>query len=164
MRRTISLGFLSFALMLSNVSTADAPELLIPVTGEEAKRIIAANEYFIKKEEYFAKRHRIVRVKTDLLFGDEENLTLSLFNDVSIPIKRKEIEVLDGGINFTWYGQYAVTPFTVDEFVQSNAHLREEIARRVYGNLFDIRISGTKYVFTDDPATAEGLAGMRRDS
>lgn len=163
MIRRLSRSLLAVTLILSNVAIAEHPELLIPVIGEEEQRVLAANQYFIKKGSYFAKRYRIVRVDTDLLLGSDEALTISLFDDVSIPVVRKEISVRNGGVNFTWRGRYASVPFTPDELASFNPGMSLEHAERLYDSLFEIRIGGTQYVFDKDPANAEGVAGMRQD-
>lgn len=162
MRSQIWPSVVAIVLILPSISFAEPAELLTVVTGEEEQRVLAANQYFIKKDGYFAKRYRIVRVNTDLLLGSEEALNISLFDDVSIPIVRQEISVRNGGVNFTWRGRYASVP-TPNEFASINPDMSLKLAERVYVSLFEIRINGSQYVFDKDPANAEGVAGMRQD-
>lgn len=157
------LCIIAISAILPSLSFAQAPELLISVTGEENRRVAAANEYFLKKDGYFAKRHRIVRLNTDLLFGSETNLTITLFDDVSFRVNRIEIERRNGGDVFTWHGQYEL-PFNREAYIKANRHMSVENANRRYDNLVDLKISGSLYVFDRDVAQAEEISGMRQDS
>ena len=163
MHRRVSQLLIATIFFLSDMALAELPELLIPVTGDEKNRVWAANEYFVRKGGYFAKRYRIVRVNTDLLLGKDEEFTISFFDDVVMPVVRKELSVRNWGVNFTWYGQFASPPFTPEELASLNPNLSSKLAGQMYDSFFGVRIGGTQYVYDTDPANAEGVAGMRQD-
>jgi len=154
---------LASLIVLARLALADPPELLLPVDGAEEARLIAQNRGFLEREAYFAKRNRIVAVNTDLLLEDNLELSIRLFDDVRILATRTSISLHDMGENFTWRGRYAMPPFSLDEFLKSKPDRPRDEAERLYGQLFDIQIGGTEYVFDGDPSTAEGVAEMRLD-
>lgn len=127
----LSRSLLTVTLILPNIAIAEHPELLIPAIGEDQERVLSANEYFVKKGAYFAKRYRIVRVDTELLLGSDAALTISFFDDVSIPVVRTGIDVRNRGVNFTWRGRYASVPFTAQDLVSYNPGMSMEHAERI---------------------------------
>jgi hypothetical protein len=147
----------------SSVGHAQIPELLIPVDGAERDRVVESNEYFIKRGAYFARRYRVVRVNTELLLGDQPQVNASLFDDLSIFLTRDKFSAPNDGQSFVWQGHYTAAPVTSDEFGRLNPNVLASKANIVYKHLFNVEIRGTQYVFDQDPADAEAVAGMRHD-
>lgn len=158
-----SVALLHAVLLSPLFAHADPSELLIPVTGKEEQRASEVNSYFLKKDGYFASRYRIVRVNTDLLLGPEEELTISLFDGVKVPVVRKELDVRNEGINFAWHGSYATVSVTAEQIAQANPGMSLDMARQLYSTVYEFQIGGTQFVYDQNPAEAEELAGMRQD-
>jgi len=151
-----SMFFLAVAALLSSAVSADElPELFIPVTEQEEQQVREKQDYFLKRSNYFAKRHRIVRVNTDVLFN-EPRFRITFFDDASITVQRKSV---DQGAMITWKGQMENQPISVEEFVRAGDP--RDVARDAYSTWVDVSISAAKQVY--DPETGRSAPLIGRD-
>ena len=154
---------LIFSSLSNSQHAAKSQELLIAVSGGEENRVARANDYFLRKEGYFAKRFRIVRVNTDLLLGDVESFTITLFEGRMLPATRQSVEFGEWNATFIWSGNQSSVPFSAMDIATSNPSLTEKAANDIYENLTGFSVFGTQFVFDGKPELAEEVAGMRRD-
>lgn len=126
----------SLSLFLSH-ALADAPEFLIPVTGSEEAMSRVNNPYFLKKETYFAKQYRIVKVNTELLLNADQ-IKISLFDDLSATLQVTitiSVDVQSDGLSINWKGHFIepTAPVSVDDLVAEGANqLRRDETIKVF--------------------------------
>lgn len=93
--------FISWVMVGWSLCFAQNP-IFLPVDNEKAKEVIEYNKYFLMRQLYFSKRHRIVEINAELL-KNRKNITLNFFEDIAIPLKLETIK--DGRGSLTWLGQ-----------------------------------------------------------
>ncbi len=78
---------------------SDLPELLTPVSDEEAYELDLKSK-FLNKHKFFASRYQLVRVNFDLFdhYGEEARLTL--FDGVSYVVRIMEVDPPEGGASW----------------------------------------------------------------
>jgi hypothetical protein len=123
---------------------AQAPELLIPVTGSEAATILAKNHYFVSKHLYVAKRHRLVRVNTDALLKSEK-IRISLFDDLALTFEVTKLEVSPAR-TINWRGRLADPPVSPKDLMVTGSGFKTlEEAESYHHEIFGISISAELY-------------------
>lgn len=68
---------------------ADEPLVFFPVSQKEVGELALMNQYHVRQELFFAKRHRFVRVD-HRVFLNFETFNLNFFDDLSIPVSTVE--------------------------------------------------------------------------
>lgn len=152
----VSMFLLAVAALLPSAVAADeVPELLVPVTEEEEGTVRANDSYLLKRYSYFSKRHRIVRVNSNVLFN-EPRFRITFFDDASIIVRRERV---NRGAMVTWEGQMENQPITVEELVRAGDS--PDVARDWYSALVNVSISAAKQVY--DPKTGRSESLVKRD-
>lgn len=129
----------TFFLTNIKVATAQYYELLLPVSDHEELELRTKNEYFLQKELYFAKNHRIVIVDIDALVS-EAPITIQLFDGESINVR--PVEITRGIIEvIRWKGIVEDPPFNADEFRDDN--VTEEEANLAFEALFGVEFGAS---------------------
>lgn len=140
------------------VSADDVPELLIPVTGAEKRRVVAENGYAVREHAYFARRYRIVKVNFDALL-DAKSFRVSLFDDESLTVTQRSLVHSDDGATFHWEGLMEdQDEFTVDDLMQQG--FPQEQAKEMYFAMVGVTIPGIQYVFDRDTHRSRPLADI----
>lgn len=101
MNKLIKTVFLAGVICGWSLCFAQNP-IFLPVDDQKAKEVSEYNKNFLMGQLYFSKRHRIVEIDADLL-KRSKNITLNLFGDINIPLKREAIK--EGVGSLTWVGQ-----------------------------------------------------------
>lgn len=149
MNKVLALSLASLSL-LPVATLAQAPELFIPVTGSEETIVRTKNDYFLKRELYFAKRHRIVRVDSALLLqrdGPPDRITVNLFDDVKLlyevtqPIRPSGDHRL-----LSFKAQLVNSPTSIDELRSLNSSLTRAGAEQVLRSIYQLSVTGRQYV------------------
>ena len=97
------------------------------------------HEYFLRKNLYFAKNHRIVTINFDALIS-EAPITIQLFdgefvNYLPLEVDQSKREVI------RWKGIIENPPFTSDELVDQSTS--EEDANRVFEAIFGVEFGAS---------------------
>lgn len=139
---------------------SDLPELFIPVSGQEEQQVRRENQYFLKLHNYFAKRHRIVRVNTGVLFN-APRFRITFFDDMSISVRRDSITYNgESKAMFSWTGRMENQPIAPEDFL-SRGHPPDR-ANDAYAAVVEVSIAGSSYVY--DPKTGRSSSLASRDS
>jgi len=129
---------------------AQAPELFIPVTGSEEAIVQAKNAYFLKKELYFAKRHRIVRINTDLLLQDEKSraqIIANLFDDVTFTYEVTERDIKPDQLGARLRARFTNPPTgLVRDFMNVGSGMTLSAAESLLDDVYGLSILGALYV------------------
>lgn len=159
---------LAAILVTANVSAIELPELLIPVSGQEEQQVRAKQDYFLKKHNYFAKRHRIVRINTDVLLN-APRFRITFFDDASVTVRRERIQY--GGpeerSTFIWKGHMENQPIEdflgegelTDEDLLGVGELTDDI-REDYSLLVGVSIWGAKKVYDPETGLTASLTAL----
>ena len=121
---------------------AQLQELFISITPSEESAVRTKNDYFLKKHLYFAKRHRIVRVNTDL-FETAVQFSIPLFDDESISVSRTKVEANSDRYIINWHGQIADPPFPAEELTKQGVPLEE--SEFLHSTLFSISMAAVSH-------------------
>lgn len=111
-------------LLSSPHAVAELSEFLIPVTGSDEAIAQAKNDYFLKKSTYFAKRHRIVGVNTELLESAGQ-FKISLFDDISVVVEVTGLRIRPDGLSIGWSGRIIEPEITVHELIADGISPKE---------------------------------------
>jgi hypothetical protein len=78
------------AALVTFSATANPPdkldELMTPVDGATYDKLYQNNEFSIRQQLYFAKKHRIVKINTDLLMQNSKPFSITPFNEMKFKI------------------------------------------------------------------------------
>ena len=135
----------SLSLSLSH-ALAEAPECLNPVTDSDAAIVQAYNQYFLKKETYFARQYRIVKVNTDLLLNADQ-IKISLFDDLSATLQVSSVDVHPDGLSISWTGRFIEPSVSIDDLLASGVSRKE--AEVVLPHLNSLSISAGRISFDE---------------
>ena len=135
----------SLSLFLSH-ALADAPEFLIPVTGSDEAIARVNNPYFLKKETYFAKQYRIVKVNTDLLLNADQ-IKIPLFDDLSVTLQVSKVNVHVNGFTIGWTGRFIEPSVSVDDLVAGG--LSPKRAEALFQHVNSLSISAAQISFDE---------------
>ena len=156
--KTCSLLCVLAILVTPDSSASELPELLIPVTGQAEQQVREKQGYFLKKHTYFAKRHRIVRVDTDVLFN-EPTFRITFFDDASVIVRRDEFEYRGTEKSrFIWKGHMEGQGIALEDFLTEGNS--PERARIEYSALVEVWIAGAKQVYHPETGTSSSLVGL----
>ncbi len=144
-------GVVLFAILGNTPVTANAqaPELLVAVTGSEEAVVRAKNEYYLKKESYFAKRYRIVQVNTDLLMqrGEpNEQITVNFFDGVRLTYDVVDSKIPPGGNSIRFEALLTNPPLTVKDIAETDSSMSQYAAQLIYDSAYGLSLVGARYV------------------
>lgn len=148
------------------LSAVERNEFIISLSPDLESRIIQENRFDVEEAAFFAKRYRIVRLNTDLLFEDTSEIAISPFPDVTIRLRKQSFNRRNNDLGFTWTGRYTDTPLSRQEFIAQQGPSdasAERTAGRIYDKIFSVRITGSKYTFDQKTGKTKSLSGMRYD-
>jgi hypothetical protein len=120
--------------------------LLTEVRGSEEATVRAKNEYFLKRELYFAKRHRIVKVNADVL-KSEEAITIALFDGTALTLEVTSLKVDSNGFITAWEGTIPNPPISAEDLLDQVSTIEE--ARFLHSAMFTISIAATRYDYDE---------------
>lgn len=134
--------------LFSSHAFAEPQELLVPVTDSEGAIAEASNEYFLKKETYFAKQYRIVKVNTDVLVNAEQ-IRISLFDGLSVTLEVSSVDVHPEGFEILWRGRF-IEPsgVSIDELVAGG--MSRKGAEKVASQLNSLTIGAAQVSYDEN--------------
>lgn len=144
-------GFLSIA---SAAGDSRLPELFIPVIGEELSEIRSRNDYFIKAQLYFAKRHRFVRVDHTVLVNNDE-FQITLFPDTTLEVARESVSIEPDTL-ILWQGA-VVSPVNDLAPDQISDAPRERLIE-LYEQMYTLSLVGVSFDY--EPDTGRSFAAQ----
>jgi hypothetical protein len=147
--QTTLLGLITvLAAFTANANPPDKPdELFIPVDASTYDRLYENNEFFIRQQLYFAKKHRIVKINTDLLMHDSEPFSITPFNDVKFKVFGNKKAKPINQQSHIWDGQLSHPRIETDD---------EDLNQRI--NAVTLYISSGSVLY--DPESGHSTDGM----
>lgn len=153
------------------IDIASLPKLLIPVDQNEITDILNNNDLFIRQHLITAKRHRIVKINTDVLFG-EDVFTITPFDDVPHVVKKEDLSLTSYRGLQKWRGKFLspAPDFDLEARVRAIQHekpattaiLRKAVRDKF--EKFELTIRQKMHVIQPDQQTDPGVSsiGIRR--
>lgn len=140
--------FLSSVLLLVPAVWAAAAELFLPLTEEQEEAVRRDNPYYLQKQLYFAKRHRIVRVNAGLLLSPElpAELTFNFFQDYSPTFSVTVREIGPEQVRFRVDAVHVDPGYKPEDWTSSNPEMSRASARELIRDIYTVVINGTKHV------------------
>ncbi len=159
--------FVSLLLTLSLLATANthSAELFSAVDSTTYQRLAVENRSSLAKYAHLSKRLRLVTINTEVLLGDQKEFSISPFSDVSIPVSRTDLRMSDSKSSFQWTGRYLNAPLSRDAFLnlQRSRDVEPEYAKRLYATLFELQISGAKYIYDEEAGESREASAVYPD-
>lgn len=116
--RLLNIASVLAFLLISPQAFAGSINLLEPVDESELAQARAASDYFIRKETYFAKQYRIVKVNVDLLLNSPE-IQIALFDGQSVRLRVTSVNVHPSHSSIGWTGHFVDPEITMDELLKA---------------------------------------------
>jgi hypothetical protein len=121
-------------------------ELIASISEADERTVESANDYFLKKETYFARRYRIVKVDTDLLLSAAQ-FTISLFDELSVSVRMRSVDVDAQLFTVSWQGEFIEPRISVDDLVATG--IEEGDAKLLEPHVNGLRISAAQVSFDE---------------
>lgn len=136
--KSFFLAILAASISLSSsLAFGELPEFLVAVTGSDEAIAQAKNDYFLKKNTYFARRYRIVQVNVGLL-ESVERFRISLFDDESITVEVARLKIMHDGLSIRWKGRITEPTLSVENLITGG--ITPEDAKIAHSAIVGLRI------------------------
>ena len=155
------IALVAIALLLSPLSirAESLPELIVPVNESELDQVRTNNDYFLRRQLYFSKRHRIVKVNDTLLNGTPR-FRITLFDDVIATIETKEVTQVRADY-IRWRGMIVV-PGAIEVRNQAGELQSDQVAQETRERILGVNFSALTWDL--DRATGKASLAMYRPS
>lgn len=145
-------------ILATSTLAQNSRQLFIPVEGDELDQVLIDNEYFVLKQAFVTKRHRIVRVNEQVL-REQETLEINLFPDTNYLVRRESPRDQWGEV-IHWQG-WVINPTRAhpnggaDEGA-ADSHWADTHAVRFTGVAFDVdKLTGRSFA-ARSPVNVQG--------
>lgn len=111
------LGFITvLAIFSAHANPPDKlEELFIPVDTVMYDKLYQNNEFYIREKLYFAKKHRIVKINSDLLTQNTKPFSITPFNEVKFKISKSHKTKKINQQTLIWDGQLSHPRIETDD-------------------------------------------------